>query len=165
MPTAPDAERPTPDDLRFMGHAIELAKRAEALGEVPVGAVLVHAGEIVGEGWNHPIEAKDPTVHAEMQAIRQAAEHFGVYRFPADTCLYVTLEPCAMCAGAMVHARIGRLVYGATDPKTGAAGSVLQVAANPALNHRMETVGGVEAETCGALLKDFFRQRRGQRPG
>jgi len=142
-----------------MRHAIELACRARDEGEVPVGAVVVHAGEIVGEGWNRPIAAHDATAHAEIQALRAACASLGNYRIGGAT-LYVTLEPCAMCAGAMVHARIERLVYGAQDPKTGAAGSVFDIVRAPALNHQLIVEGGVLSEDCGALLREFFRQRR-----
>jgi len=142
-----------------MRHAIELACRARDEGEVPVGAVVVHAGELVGEGWNRPIAAHDATAHAEIQALRAACASLGNYRIGGAT-LYVTLEPCAMCAGAMVHARIERLVYGAQDPKTGAAGSVFDIVRAPALNHQLIVEGGVLGEDCGALLREFFRQRR-----
>ncbi len=146
-------------DQRWMRHAIELACRARDEGEVPVGAVVVHAGEIVGEGWNRPIAAHDATAHAEIQALRAAGACLGNYRIGGST-LYVTLEPCAMCAGAMVHARVERLVYGAQDPKTGAAGSVFDIVRAPALNHQLNVEAGVLAEDCGALLREFFRQRR-----
>jgi tRNA(adenine34) deaminase len=142
-----------------MRHALELAERARAAGEIPVGAVMVLGEEIVGEGWNACIGQNDPTAHAEIAAIRQAGLHLGNYRMP-DTCLYATLEPCAMCAGAIVQARIGRVVIGARDPRGGAAGSVLNVLDNPALNHRVTVQGGVEEEACGRLLKEFFRARR-----
>jgi tRNA(adenine34) deaminase len=142
-----------------MGRALELARRAEAAGEVPVGAVIVRAGEIVAEGWNRPIGACDPTAHAEIVALRAAGAALGTYRL-TDTTLYVTLEPCPMCAGAMVHARVRRLVFGATDPRAGAAGTVFNIVQHPALNHRMECTGGVLAEECGALLRDFFLARR-----
>ncbi len=148
-------------DEQWMRRALELAARAEAEGEVPVGAVVVDAaGTIIGEGWNRPIAAHDPTAHAEIQALRAAAAAVGNYRLP-DTTLYVTLEPCAMCAGAMVHARVRRVVFGAADPRTGAAGSVFNLLQNSALNHQCETLGGVLAEESGALLRHFFRLRRG----
>jgi len=146
-------------DERFMHEALALARQAEAAGEVPVGAVLVKNGVVIASGWNHPISAHDPSAHAEIAALRVAAETLGNYRL-LDTTLYVTLEPCAMCAGAMVHARVKRLVYGAADPKAGAAGSVFDIVRAPALNHRLEVTGGVLAEECGALLKGFFSQRR-----
>jgi tRNA(adenine34) deaminase len=142
-----------------MSRALELARAAEAVGEVPVGAVIVKAGVIVAEGYNRPISGNDPTAHAEIVAMRAAAQVLGSYRL-LDTTLYVSLEPCAMCAGAMVHARIQRLVYGAVDPRAGAAGSVFNIVQNAALNHRMEVEGGVMAESCGQLLKDFFVARR-----
>ncbi len=148
------------DDDRFMRRALELAREAEAVGEVPVGAVLVRDGEVVAEGFNRPISTRDPTAHAEMVALRAAAARLDNYRLPGTT-LYVTLEPCAMCAGAMVHARVERLVYAATDPKAGAAGSVFDVVRSPALNHRLEVVPGVLAAECGTLLRQFFVARRG----
>ena len=146
-------------DERFMREALVLARRAEAAGEVPVGAVLVKDGAIIGSGWNHPIGAHDPTAHAEIAVLRTAAATLGNYRL-LDTTLYVTLEPCAMCAGAMVHARVKRLVYGAADPKAGAAGSVFNLAQAAPLNHRLEVEAGVLAEECGELLKVFFARRR-----
>ncbi len=142
-----------------MQRALELADCAAREGEVPVGAVLVKEGEIVGEGWNRPIASHDPTAHAEIQALRLGAERVENYRL-IDTTLYVTLEPCAMCAGAMVHARVNRLVYGAADPKTGAAGSVLNVLQHPRLNHLVEVTGGVLENECGEKLRRFFRERR-----
>ena len=146
-------------DIAFMSRALELAREAAAAGEVPVGAVIVKDGAIVAEGWNRPIGTCDPTAHAEIIALRAAGIALDTYRL-IDTTLYVTLEPCAMCAGAMVHARVRRLVYGATDPRAGAAGSVFNVVQNPALNHRLESCGGVLAEECGTLLRDFFAARR-----
>ncbi len=142
-----------------MQEALTLAGKAGAIGEVPVGAVVVKQGVIIGSGWNHPIAARDPTAHAEIIAIREAARTLGNYRL-TDTTLYVTLEPCAMCAGAMVHARVGRLVFGASDPRAGAAGSLFNIVQMPALNHRVDIAGGVLAEQCGELLKSFFSQRR-----
>ena len=153
MPEASDA------DSAWMRIALELARKAEAAGEVPVGAVVVKDGAIIGRGWNHPISAKDPTAHAEIIAMREAAQTLGNYRL-LDTTLYVTLEPCAMCAGAMVHARVQRLVFGAADPRAGAAGSVFDIVRAPALNHQMQVTGGVLVEECGALLKRFFTERR-----
>ena len=146
-------------DEKWMREALKLARQAEAAGEVPVGAVLVKDGAAIGSGWNHPISAHDPTAHAEIAALRVAAETLGNYRL-LDTTLYVTLEPCAMCAGAMVHARVKRLVYGAADPKAGAAGSVFDIARAPALNHRLEVTSGVLQEECAELLKGFFARRR-----
>jgi len=142
-----------------MARALELARLAEAAGEVPVGAVIVRDGVIVAEGWNRPIGTNDPTAHAEMVALRAAGQALGTYRLTGTT-LYVTLEPCAMCASAMVHARIGRLVFAATDPRAGAAGSVFNIVQHPALNHRMECTGGVLAGECSDLLRQFFQARR-----
>ncbi len=142
-----------------MQEALTLARKAGAIGEVPVGAVVVKQGAIIGRGWNHPIAAHDPTAHAEIIAIREAARTLGNYRL-MDTTLYVTLEPCAMCAGAMVHARVSRLVFGAPDPRAGAAGSLFNIVQTPALNHRVDLAAGVLAEQCGELLKVFFSQRR-----
>jgi tRNA(adenine34) deaminase len=148
-------------DDQWMRHALDLAARAEAEGEVPVGAVVVSAeGEVIGEGWNRPIAAHDPTAHAEIQAMRAAAARVGNYRLTGST-LYVTLEPCPMCAGAMVHARVARLVYGAPDPRAGSAGTVFNLLQTEQLNHRTEITGGVLAEECGEKLKSFFRARRG----
>ena len=146
-------------DTDFMGAALVLASEAATLGEVPVGAVVVKDGEIVGRGCNQPIGRRDPTAHAEVMALRDAAQRLGNYRLPGCT-LYVTLEPCAMCIGAIFHARIGRVVFGARDPKTGAAGSVIDLFAEDRLNHHAEIVGGVMAEECGALLSEFFAARR-----
>jgi len=142
-----------------MQRAIELAGRAREEGEVPVGAVVVRDGNLIGEGWNRPIAAQDASAHAEIQAIRAAGAALGNYRLGGCT-LYVTLEPCAMCAGAMVHARVERLVFGAPDPKTGAAGSVFDVVRAPALNHQLLVESGVMGEACGELLREFFRVRR-----
>ncbi len=147
------------DDTRFMERALELARRAEAEGEVPVGAVLVLEDQVLGEGWNHPIAAHDPTAHAEIVALRAGAARMNNYRLP-NTTLYVTLEPCAMCAGAIVQARVTRLVYGASDPQAGAAGSVYNLLQSPVLNHRAVVEGGVLADVCGAQLRAFFRARR-----
>ena len=144
-----------------MGQALELARQAGAAGEVPVGALVVLDGEVVGRGWNQPIGRHDPTSHAEIMALRDAAERLGNYRLPGST-LYVTLEPCAMCAGAIMHARIARVVFGARDPKTGVAGSVIDLFAETRLNHHASVVGGVLAEPCGALLSSFFAARRGR---
>jgi tRNA(adenine34) deaminase len=146
-------------DRLFMARALELAREAERAGEVPVGAVVVKDGVIVGEGWNRPISTHDPSAHAEMIAMRAAAQALENYRL-LDTTLYVTLEPCAMCAGAMVHARVSRLVYAATDPRAGAAGSIFNILQHAALNHRVECEGGVMAEECGGVLREFFLKRR-----
>src|SRR5690606_10605979 len=137
-------------DLKFMQRAIELAREAAAVGEVPVGAVVVHDRKIIGEGWNRPIATHDPTAHAEIIALRAAAQTLGTYRL-TNTTLYVTLEPCAMCAGAMVHARVRRLVYGSSDPRAGAAGGVCNVTRHPALNHRIACEGGLMSEETGGL--------------
>jgi tRNA(adenine34) deaminase len=143
----------------FMSRALELARQAEAMGEVPVGAVIVKDNVIVAEGFNRPISGSDPTAHAEIVAMRAAAQVLGSYRL-LNTTLYVTLEPCAMCAGAMVHARIQNLIFGATDPRAGAAGSVFNIVQSTALNHRVQVEGGVLATECGALLREFFLARR-----
>ena len=148
-------------DTRFMQRALEQARLALAAGEVPVGAVVVRGEEVIGLGHNAPVGRHDPTAHAEVQALRMAAQALGNYRL--DGCeLYVTLEPCAMCSGAMLHARLARVVYGAADPKTGVAGSVLDLFAQARLNHQTQVQGGVLAQDCAALLGDFFRQRREQ---
>jgi tRNA(adenine34) deaminase len=149
----------TDTDLRFMEEALGLAREAEANGEVPVGAVLVVAGNIIGRGRNAPIGQTDPTAHAEIQALREAALATDNYRLKGST-LYVTLEPCPMCAGAMVHARVGRLVYGCSDPRSGAAGSVFDLVQTDTLNHRMDVSQGVLAHECKDLLQTFFRARR-----
>lgn len=146
-------------DDDFMAAALDLAREAATLGEVPVGAVVVKDGQVVGRGFNRPISRHDPTAHAEVMALRDAAEYLGNYRLPGCT-LYVTLEPCAMCIGAIFHARIARVVFGARDPKTGAAGSVIDLFAEERLNHHAEVVGGIRAEECGALLSSFFAARR-----
>lgn len=149
-----------PDDLHWMRQALVLAQRAWDEGEVPVGAVLVRDGEVIGEGWNRPIGGNDPTAHAEIQALRAAGERLGNYRLPGST-LYVTLEPCPMCAGAIVHARVERVVFGATDPRAGAAGSVFDLLpSDQRFNHRTACEGGVLADEAGRLLRDFFRERR-----
>jgi tRNA(adenine34) deaminase len=147
------------DDEHFMGLALDLAREAGAVGEVPVGALVVLEGEVVGRGCNQPIGRHDPTAHAEVMALRDAATRLGNYRLPGCT-LYVTLEPCAMCAGAIMHARIERVVFGASDPKTGVAGSVIDLFAEPRLNHHAAVVGGVLAQECGSLLSSFFAARR-----
>ena len=152
-----------PEDERWMQHALALATRAEQQDdEIPVGAVLVSAdGVVLGEGWNRNITERDPTAHAEIVALRQAGLRLGNHRLLGST-LYVTLEPCAMCAMAMVHARIARVVYGASDPKTGAAGSVFDLLADPRHNHRVEVVGGVLASESGSRLTNYFRRKRGK---
>jgi tRNA(adenine34) deaminase len=147
------------EDQRWMAHALELARCAEREGEVPVGAVVVRDNELIAEGWNRPIGRHDPTAHAEIQALRAAAEKLQNYRLPGTT-LYVTLEPCPMCAGALVHARVERVVFGAADPRTGAAGSVFNLLQSEELNHRAEVMGGVMAEESSTLLCEFFRNKR-----
>src|SRR5450830_1444814 len=146
-------------DTAFMQLALEQARHAWDLGEVPVGAVVVKDGVVIATGFNRPIGSHDPTAHAEIMALRAAALALGNYRLPGCE-LYVTLEPCVMCSGAMMHARLARVIYGASDPKTGACGSVLNLFAQPQLNHHTELVGGVMAEACGTLLKEFFAERR-----
>ena len=147
-------------NTRWMTHALTLAQRAADEGEVPVGAVLVLAGEVIGEGWNRPIGACDPSAHAEIQALRAAGQHLGNYRFPGST-LYVTLEPCVMCAGAIIHARVERVIYGAPDPKAGACGSLFDLLPSDArFNHRTACTGGVLADACAETLRAFFRARR-----
>jgi tRNA(adenine34) deaminase len=149
------------DDREFMGLALDLAREAGAAGEVPVGALVVADGVVVGRGCNQPIGRHDPTAHAEIMALRDAATRLGNYRLTGCT-LYVTLEPCAMCAGAIMHARIDRVVFGARDPKTGAAGSVIDLFAESRLNHHTAITSGVLAEQCGSLLSGFFAARRGR---
>ncbi|CAG4883767.1 tRNA-specific adenosine deaminase [Georgfuchsia toluolica] len=146
-------------DEQFMREALGLARQAEACGEVPVGAVVVQDGCIVGAGFNQPIGKQDPTAHAEIAALRDAASRLGNYRLPGCE-LFVTLEPCAMCAGAIMQARIVRVVFGAHDPKTGAAGSVIDLFSEARLNHHAKIISGVLAEECGAMLSDFFAKRR-----
>jgi tRNA(adenine34) deaminase len=150
-------------DQRYLRHALEQASQAADAGEVPVGAIVVHQNQILATGQNRVLRDIDPTAHAEIVALRAAANALGNYRL-TDCDLYVTLEPCAMCAGAMIHARLGRLIYGAADPKAGAAGSVLEVLNHPRLNHQVSVTSGVLAEECGELLRGFFRSRRTQIP-
>ena len=145
--------------MKWMCHAIELAKRGAEQGEVPVGAVIVKDDKVVGEGWNQPIGQRDPSAHAEIMALRAAGQTLNNYRL-LDTTLYVTLEPCVMCAGAIIHARVGRVVYGAADPKAGAAGRVVDIFAEPELNHHVSIEGGLLAKECGNLLSEFFKARR-----
>lgn len=149
-------------DEYWMRYALQLALRAQEQGEVPVGAVLVRGQEVIGEGWNRPIGQHDPTAHAEIMAIRQGGRALENYRL-LDTTLYVTLEPCIMCAGAIVHSRIGRLVFGARDEKTGAAGSLVDILGHPGMNHQVKVEHGVLASECAATLSDFFRMRREQK--
>jgi tRNA(adenine34) deaminase len=147
------------NDAFCMAQALELARASQAAGEIPVGAVVVKDGTVIGRGHNRPISSRDPTAHAEIVALRDAAERIGNYRL-AGCSLYVTLEPCAMCAGAIMHARIGRVVYGTTDPKSGACGSVVNLFAENRLNHHATVIGGVLAEEAARLLQDFFVARR-----
>ncbi|MBV6415513.1 MAG: tRNA-specific adenosine deaminase [Steroidobacteraceae bacterium] len=146
-------------DIDFMRRALELASQAESRGEVPVGAVIVRGDTVIGEGCNRPIEARDPTAHAEIEALRSAGREAGSYRLE-DTTLYVTLEPCLMCAAAIVHARVRRVVFGAWDPKAGAAGSTIDAFRLPAMNHRVDVFGGVLERECGGRLVRFFAARR-----
>jgi tRNA(adenine34) deaminase len=146
-------------DADYMLRALEQARAAREEGEVPVGAVLVHNTRIIAAGHNRPIAACDPTAHAEMEALRSAAKALGSYRL-TDTTLYVTLEPCVMCAAALVHARVHRVVFGAFDPQVGAGGSLIDVFRLPGLNHQVDVFGGVLSEQCGELLREFFEQRR-----
>jgi len=148
-----------PDDQHWMEQALQLASKAEQQGEVPVGAVIVKDNQLIAEGWNQPIQAHDPSAHAEMMAIRSAGQVLNNYRLPGTT-LYVTLEPCPMCVGAIIHARIQRLVFGAYDPKTGAAGSVFQLLDAPQHNHQVACRGGVLEDACSEQLRNFFRHRR-----
>lgn len=148
-----------PADIDFMFEAIAEAHKAAELGEVPVGAVLVRDGQIIGRGFNQPISSHDPSAHAEMVALRKAAANVGNYRLPGTT-LYVTLEPCTMCSGLLVHSRVSRLVFGANEPRSGAVISRSAVLDQPWLNHRVQVEGGVLAEECGALLTEFFQARR-----
>jgi tRNA(adenine34) deaminase len=146
-------------DSQFIRAALVLAKRAQELGEVPVGAVVVLDDAVIGEGFNQPISSHDPTAHAEIVALRDAAARVGNYRLPGAT-LFVTIEPCQMCVGAMVHARIARVVYGAPEPKAGALESAMRAHEHPSLNHRLEATGGVLEEECRQVIQEFFRQRR-----
>ena len=146
-------------DTAFMALAIEQARRARDAGEVPVGAVLVHGDEVIAACFNRPISGCDPTAHAEIEALRAGAARLGRYRLN-DTVLYVTLEPCLMCAAALVHARVRRVVFGAWDPRAGAAGSMIDAFALPGLNHRVDVFGGVSQQECAALLTEFFEPRR-----
>lgn len=149
----------TASDINFMHSALTLARHAQTAGEVPVGAVVVKDNEIIGRGYNRSIAAADPTAHAEVMALRDAGRHLDNYRL-LDCTLYVTLEPCAMCVGALFHARIMRLVYAATDPKTGVCGSVIDLPSETRLNHRMQVSGGVLAKDASMLLRQFFAERR-----
>ena len=157
----PRADDESQDDEYFMRLALREAERAREHGDVPIGAVVTHAGEVIAQAHNERELLKDPTAHAELLALREAAVALGGWRV-LDTTLYVTLEPCAMCAGAIVLARVPRVLFGASDPKAGAAGSVLDVLAEPSLNHRPEVEGGVLGQECGELLSEFFASRRGE---
>jgi tRNA(adenine34) deaminase len=150
-----------PDDITWMELALAEARMAAEAGEVPVGALVIINGEIIGRAGNRNLRDHDPTAHAEILALRQAAQHLGNHRLTGCT-LYATIEPCAMCAGAVIHARIARLVYGAKDSKAGAAGSILEVINHPRLNHKMEVVSGVLGDRCSEILQEFFRRRREQ---
>ena len=150
---------PTTNDELWMEEALRAAQRALDAGEVPVGAVVVHNGQVIAEGWNRNLTGNDPTAHAEIIALRHAGANIGNHRL-GDCELFATIEPCSMCAGALVHARIKRLVYGADDPKAGAVHSVMQVLNHPQLNHRMEVKRGVLAGRCAEMLQSFFRERR-----
>lgn len=147
------------EDERWMIEAIEEARKAQDLGEVPVGAVVILDGKVIGRGHNLPIKTHDPSAHAEIMALRNAGLSNSNYRLPGAT-IYITLEPCAMCVGAILHARLGRVVYGAPDPKTGAAISVLKLFDEKSLNHQTKVYGGILSESCSALLKDFFKAKR-----
>ena len=146
-------------DKNWMQHALLLAKMAEQQNEVPVGAVIVLNDQIIGEGWNQPISSNDPTAHAEIMALRDAGKNIGNYRL-LNASMYVTLEPCAMCAGAIIHARLGKLVYAVEDPKTGACGSVFNLLQIDELNHRVEVERGILADECQSLIQTFFKKKR-----
>ncbi|QBY05052.1 tRNA adenosine(34) deaminase TadA [Thalassotalea sp. HSM 43] len=149
-------------DQFYMQYALQLADKAEQQGEIPVGAVIVRDRQIIGEGWNQSIQLNDPSAHAEMQAVRQAGANIANYRM-LDTTLYVTLEPCPMCAGLLVHSRVNRVVFGANDLKTGACGSLFNLAQDERLNHQLEVVSGVLEEPCASKLSNFFRRRRAEK--
>jgi tRNA(adenine34) deaminase len=143
-----------------MDLALFEAKKAEMAGEVPVGAIIVCGGDVIGRGFNQPISRSDPTAHAEILALREAAQHQGNYRLP-DATMYCTVEPCMMCAGAIIHARISRLIFGTPDPKAGSAGSIYNVLTDPRLNHRVDVISGIREDECAALVREFFAKRRG----
>jgi tRNA(adenine34) deaminase len=147
-------------DVRYMDLALAEAQKAEAAGEVPIGAIVVSSDIVIGRGFNQPISSRDPTAHAEMIALREAARYQQNYRLTAAT-MYCTVEPCMMCAGAMVHSRITRLVIGTMDPKAGSAGSIYNVLTDPRLNHRVDVITGIREDECAALLREFFAKRRG----
>jgi len=146
-------------DEEWMQYALQLAKKSEESDEVPVGAIVIHKNKIIGEGWNHPISSNNPTAHAEIMALQDAGEKIGNYRL-LDSTMYVTLEPCVMCAGALVHARIAKLVYALDDQKTGACGSVFNMVQAEELNHNIEIKKGVLEKECQALIKNFFKEKR-----
>ena len=146
-------------DEEWMQHAFQLAKKSEEHNEVPVGAIVVYRNEIIGEGWNHPISSNNPTAHAEIMALKKAGKKIGNYRLPEST-MYVTLEPCVMCAGAIVHARVAKLVYAVKDEKTGACGSVFNITQAEKLNHHVRIEKGVLEKECRALIQDFFKEKR-----
>jgi len=146
-------------DEQFMGTALALAREAQRCGEVPIGAVVVLDGAVIGEGFNQPIGSQDPTAHAEIVALRDAARRIGNYRLTGAT-LYVTIEPCQMCVGAMIHARVTRVVYGTCEPKSGAMESAMRAHEHPSLNHRMEATGGVLDDECRAVIQEFFKEKR-----
>ena len=150
------------DDLKWMQRAYELAQKAKDQDEVPVGAVIVHENKIIGEGWNQPISSNDPTAHAEIVALRRAGQTLNNYRLP-DATMYVTLEPCAMCAGALIHARLAKLIYAADDPKTGACGSVFNLLQTNELNHKVEIEKGVMEDESRSLIQGFFKEKRVKR--
>ena len=150
-------------DEEWMQHAFQLAKKSEEHDEVPVGAIIVHENKIIGKGWNQPISFHDPTAHAEIIALKDAGEKIGNYRLPEST-MYVTLEPCVMCAGAIVHARIAKLVYAVDDEKTGACGSVFNIVQTDKLNHRVRVEKGILEKECQTLIQDFFREKRLKKP-
>lgn len=154
-----DLKEHSMNDYDYMARALDLAKQARMAGEVPVGAIVVKSGEIIGRGYNQPILRHDPTAHAEIVALREAAQHLGNYRL-SDCALYVTLEPCAMCAMAVMHARIARMIYGAPDPKTGACGSVVDLFGMAKLNHHTQVTGGILADDAAQMLQQFFAERR-----
>jgi tRNA(adenine34) deaminase len=154
----------SPREHAYMLAALDQAQNAWAVGEVPVGAVIVHDGAVIATGYNHPIGMHDPSAHAEIRALRMAGEVLGNYRLP-ECSMYVTLEPCAMCAGALMHARLKRVVYAAADEKTGAAGSVIDLFSIDRLNHHTEVLGGLRASQSAAMLKDFFKEKRAQSKG
>ena len=147
-------------DAHYMDLALFEAKKAEMAGEVPVGAIIVCGGDVIGRGFNQPISRSDPTAHAEILALREAAHHQGNYRLP-DATMYCTVEPCMMCAGAIIHARISRLIFGTPDPKAGSAGSIYNVLTDPRLNHRVDVISGIREDECAALVREFFAKRRG----